>query len=209
MVDEIELISLGKRFNNRWLFRNVNQHWKRGDRVAIIGANGSGKSSLTAVIAGYLSSTEGKVVLKSNNLVIDEADVWKNISWTSPSLQLPEQLTYIELFEQIIQIRGLHQSWSMSRVESILSLQKYRNQPLKSFSSGMRQRVKLVLAFSINADILILDEPTAHLDSQGVDWYKSLFNQAHQPIVFVATNSDANELSGCNKSLDISTCVPT
>lgn len=208
MVEEINLLNVGKRFNGRWLFRNVQNQWTKGDRVAVIGANGSGKSSLTSILAGYLTPTEGSVVLKNNGQIIPADEQWKHISWTSPALHLPEQLSYMELFSQVQKLRGFHSDWSMERMESLIGLEKHRNQPLKSFSSGMRQRVKLVLSFAMSSDVLILDEPTAHLDSKGVDWFAQLVQQSNHAIVVVASNSNSEEIFFCNKVLDVTACVP-
>jgi len=209
MAEEIVLSNIGKRFNGRWLFRHVDFSWKRGDRVAIIGANGSGKSSLTSVIAGYLTASEGEVVIKNKDVVVAEQDHWRCISWTSPALLIPEQLSYLELFHQVEKLRGFHEDWSVEKMESLMGLEKYRNQPLKSFSSGMRQRVKLILAFAIHADILILDEPTAHLDKNGVEWFSTLVQNAKHDVIFVASNSNNDETFFCNQMLDVATCVPS
>lgn len=202
------LSNIGKRFNGRWLFRHVDISWKRGDRVAIIGANGSGKSSLTSLIAGYLTATEGEVVIKNNGLVVAEQEYWRYISWTSPALLIPEQLSYLELFLQVEKLRGFHTDWSVEKMERLMGLEKYRNQPLKSFSSGMRQRVKLILTFAIHADILILDEPTAHLDENGVEWFSNLIKNAKHDFIFVASNSNNDETFFCNQMLDVATCAP-
>ncbi len=208
MAEEILLSNIGKRFNGRWLFRHLDVSWKKGDRVAIIGANGSGKSSLTSVIAGFLSATEGHVVIKSKGHLVSEQNQWKCISWTSPALLVPEQLSYLELFYQVEKLRGFHVNWSVEKMERLMGLEKYRNQPLKSFSSGMRQRVKLVLAFAIHADVLILDEPTAHLDKNGVEWFSNLVQDAKHDLIFVASNSNDDETFFCNQILDVATCVP-
>lgn len=208
MVEEIVLKDIGKRFNGSWLFRHLDISWQNGDRVAIIGANGSGKSSLTSIIAGYLTPTEGSVVIKNNKADVEEHDHWKSISWTSPALLLPEQLNYCELFLQVEKLRGFHDNWSLERMEAEMGLEKYRHQPLKSFSSGMRQRVKLILAFAIKAEVLILDEPTAHLDRKGVEWFSKLILETQHDVIFVASNSNEDETFFCNKKLDVVTCVP-
>ncbi len=207
MVEEIVLTDIGKRFNGRWLFRHLDISWQKGDRVAVIGANGSGKSSLTSIIAGYLTPSEGTVVIKNNKADVEENNHWKSISWTSPALLLPEQLNYCELFLQVEKLRGFHDNWSLERMEAEMGLEKYRHQPLKSFSSGMRQRVKLILAFAIKAEVLILDEPTAHLDRKGVEWFSKLILETRHDVIFVASNSNEDETFFCNKKLDVVTCV--
>ena len=61
MVDCIRLHQLGRRFQRQWLFRSVDAEFSKGDRVAVLGGNGSGKSSITSMIAGFLSPSEGGI----------------------------------------------------------------------------------------------------------------------------------------------------
>jgi ABC-type multidrug transport system ATPase subunit len=86
----------------------------------------------------------------------------------------------------------------------LIQLEKQLHQPLKTYSSGMKQRVKLGLSILSDAQLLILDEPCSHLDSSAVQWFQSLLTKnAANRLVVVASNSDEREIFSCNASIDI------
>lgn len=203
MVDSIRLHQLGRRFQRQWLFRDVDVTFYSGDRVAVLGGNGSGKSSLTAILAGYLSPSEGAIerILSGVNIPVEEC--WNSVSWCSPALDLPLSLSIIEVVQLYGKMRGYHVRCTEKSILKDLELEGHLGKPMSQLSSGMRQRVKLMIAFALNADILILDEPTAHLDAKAIQWYKNQLSQAHHSFVFIASNHDANEIVTCNKSIEI------
>jgi ABC-type multidrug transport system ATPase subunit len=82
-------------------------------------------------------------------------------------------------------------------------LAKSENKLIKYFSSGMKQRLKLILAFCADTPMLMLDEPTSNLDTQGVDWYLGLVEQfAHNRLTIICSNQE-HEYSFCKNKLSI------
>jgi len=91
-----------------------------------------------------------------------------------------------------------------SQFAQTLQLEKHLYKPLKSFSSGMRQRVKLGLVIMSDAPLLLLDEPCSHLDANAVEWYQSLLHlNAANKTVIIASNLDERETFMCQKQFDI------
>jgi ABC-type multidrug transport system ATPase subunit len=85
-----------------------------------------------------------------------------------------------------------------------IGLSHAMHKPLKEFSSGMRQRVKLGLAITADTDFLLLDEPSSHLDAKAIEWYNLLVQKyANDRIIFVASNKEESEISFCNRRVDI------
>ena len=203
MVDCIRLQQLGRRFQRQWLFRAVDAEFFKGDRVAVLGGNGSGKSSITSMIAGFLSPSEGEIEWFNEGQKIASENWWQKVAWCSPALDLPLGLSIEEVVELYFQMRGFRMNCSKESVLQALELNAHLSKPLSQLSSGMRQRVKLMLAFSIDAEVLILDEPTAHLDTQSIAWYKRHLSEARHHFVFVASNHDQNEIVFCNKIIEI------
>jgi ABC-type multidrug transport system ATPase subunit len=203
MVDSIELQNVSRRFNKQWLFKEVNACFKTGDRVAVMGSNGSGKSSLTSIISGYLSPTAGNVIWKSNDVEIPSALWWQDLAWCSPALDLPVLLTIREVLQLNSDMRGFTRNLSVNEIIELSGLKTHQDKSLSQLSSGMRQRIKLLLAFYTDASVLILDEPTAHLDAASILWYQEQLSLCNCPLVFIASNHDANEIVGCNKKIEI------
>jgi ABC-type multidrug transport system ATPase subunit len=88
-------------------------------------------------------------------------------------------------------------------IVNLLGMAASKNKLLKYYSSGMKQRVKLALAFCSDTPILMLDEPTSNLDTQGVDWYLSLIQQFAQNRLTVICSNQEHEYNFCKHSLDI------
>ncbi len=203
MVDSIELKGVGRRFNKQWLFKDFSTRFIKGDRVAILGSNGSGKSSLTSIISGYLSPTSGNVMWYDSTREISETVWWKNLAWCSPALDLPMLLTIQEVVQLYHDMRGFAGELTVQQIIELSGLQKHQDKPLSQLSSGMRQRIKLTLAFYADASVLILDEPTAHLDAASIYWYQDQLSKCTCPMIFIASNHDENEIVGCNKKIEI------
>lgn len=203
MADSIRLHQLGRRFQRQWLFRGVDATFVKGDKVAVLGGNGSGKSSLTSMLAGFLSPSEGEIIWDFNKENIPSEDWWNRIAWCSPALELPLALSISEVIDLYGQMRGFHGRWSKDTILQALDLGAHLEKPMSQLSSGMRQRVKLIVAFSLNADVLILDEPTAHLDAKAIQWFKHHIAQIHHSFVFIASNHDEDEMGICNKKIEI------
>jgi ABC-type multidrug transport system ATPase subunit len=203
MVDSIILSGVSRRFNRQWLFKEVSASFKSGDRVAVLGSNGSGKSSLTSIISGYLSPSAGTVTWVQNNIEIPSNQWWKELSWCSPALELPTLLTIKEVAQLYRDMRGFIFDHSIEEIIAISGLTRHQDKPLSQLSSGMRQRIKLLLAFYTKSSVLILDEPTAHLDASSILWYQEHLSKCAHPLIFIASNHDDNEILGCNKKIEI------
>lgn len=86
----------------------------------------------------------------------------------------------------------------------ILELENIKNKFLYQFSSGMKQRVKLILAFLTQSSIILLDEPVTNLDDKGVEWYRQLVQQyANNRLIIVASNR-IDEYQFCTRKIYIS-----
>jgi ABC-type multidrug transport system ATPase subunit len=200
----IHLDHISKRFRKQWIFQGITFSLKSGTQTAIIGNNGSGKSTLLHIISGYTSPSDGSVNWQESEKIIKREHVFRHVSICSPSVQLWNELTLHENYSLFIQFKQLPEIRGSKEFAQVLQLEKHLHQPLKSFSSGMRQRVKLGLAILSDCPILLLDEPCSHLDADAVAWYQSLLrNHAQQKTVIIASNKDERETFMCSAQLDI------
>lgn len=201
---KIELNHISKRFQKQWIFQGISNIIEPGSSTAVLGNNGSGKSSLLQIIAGFASPSEGTITWRLKNDAIKREQLYRHVAICSPSIQLWDELTLHEnhsVFVEFKEIPGITNSTEFARV---LELDKHLHKPLKSYSSGMRQRVKLGLATMSDATLLLLDEPCSHLDADAVKWYQSLIKQyAQHKTVVVASNQDERETFNCQHQIDI------
>lgn len=199
---EVQLNDIGKRFQKSWIFENLNIAFQEGSRCAILGGNGSGKSTLLQVISGYLSPSQGNVVwqLRGNSISIDH--LHQHVSMCTPFLSLHDDLTLAENISFFTHFKPLRAAWNSEDLAGIMQLDAHQHKTLKQYSSGMRQRVKLALAILADTELLLLDEPTSHLDHKAIDWFSALLEQhLGNRTLFVASNSEAAETAFCTQSL--------
>jgi ABC-type multidrug transport system ATPase subunit len=200
---KITLEQIGRRFNREWIFRNVNYVFESGKSYAILGANGSGKSTLLQVISSSLTSSEGKVSYFNSNEAIDIEDIFHELSLAAPYLDLIEEFSLSEHIDFHFQFKKYRDGYNKRSLISLLDLQHSEHKALKNFSSGMKQRVKLALAFCSDTKVLLLDEPTSNLDLQGVEWYLSLIKQFSTDRLVIVCSNQPHEYAFCDEQISV------
>ncbi|MFN3315348.1 MAG: ATP-binding cassette domain-containing protein [Raineya sp.] len=184
--------NLGKKFNYEWIFKNLSFKFQLGDSYAIVGNNGSGKSTMLQVLAGALPPSEGKIWYEQENKKILPEEFYQYLSWASPYLELIEEMTLTEQIEFHFKMKPRSSLISSNKqLIELLRLEQSKKKYIKNFSSGMKQRLKLGLAFYTDTPLLMLDEPTSNLDAQNIAWYKNeVTKQIGQRLIIVASNQN-------------------
>lgn len=185
---EITLQKLSKRFNQEVIFKNIDYTFRSGEFYAITGANGSGKSTLLKTISGFSLPSKGNLTYTVDNKIVAPENVYQHITFASPYMDLIEDFTLTELIEYHSKFRNLKNGFSAIEVIEKLQLQTASKKLVKNFSSGMKQRVKLGLAFFTQSAVLLLDEPTTNLDERGVQWYLGEINKITDQMIILASN---------------------
>lgn len=199
----IELAHISKRFNYTWVFRDVDFEFAVGKTYAVAGPNGSGKSTLMKIIAGQLTPSSGSVTYRLNNNPVRTQDIFRSIAFAAPYLELIEEFTLKESIDFHGKFRDFADGIGTGEVIRILQMQKERNKPVRHFSSGMKQRLKLALSVLSKSPVLLLDEPGTNLDAQGMGWMQELVRTyAGDRIVIIASNLP-EDLVLCEEVLDI------
>lgn len=200
---KIILDKCGRKFSNQWIFRNLSYTISSGEKVWISGKNGSGKSTLLQVIAGNLLCTEGNVSYEWNGRKISD-DFFSHISFTAPYLDLPDEFSLPEILRFHFKFKKRLNEISDEDLMAFSNLSYAIEKPVRNFSSGMKQRAKLLLAICTDAPILLLDEPCSNLDEEGMQWYATLIEKfAAQRTIIVASNHLKEEHHFCQRQIDI------
>ncbi|MBL7828036.1 MAG: ABC transporter ATP-binding protein [Saprospiraceae bacterium] len=199
----IRVENLGKRYRFDWIFKGMSYQFEAGKRYAILGANGSGKSTLMKILSGHLSPSKGKLVYELSGKTINPDDIYRQVAYAAPYIDLIEELTLEEAIRFHAGIKPLLPTISEKQIIELLALPKARNKEIRHFSSGMKQRLKLMLAMASDTPILLLDEPSTNLDLQGIAWYKNLIQEfASTRLVIIASN-DPHDLEICEAQISI------
>jgi ABC-type multidrug transport system ATPase subunit len=200
---QISAKNLGKKFSNEWIFKNFNHTFQSGASYTFVGSNGSGKSTLLQVLSGYMPHSEGIIEYSIDNKKIEVDNFYKHLIIAAPYLELIEDFTLTELLEFHIKFKPFKNNLSIPKFIDFIELPKAKNKELKFFSSGMKQRVKLGLAFQSDCEILMLDEPTSNLDAQATDWYlRNVQEYSKNRLLFICSNQPA-EYEFCENILNI------
>ncbi|WP_179412588.1 ABC transporter ATP-binding protein [Mucilaginibacter sp. E4BP6] len=200
----ITLQNIGRRFNREWIFRGVEYTFKAGESYAILGSNGSGKSTLLQVLNGSLSPSAGILSYEKNGKEVPVEDVFQYLSLAAPYLELIEEFTLSEMIDLHFKFKSYKSGMDNKAVIDVLAMDANKNKLIKYFSSGMKQRLKLALAFCSDTPILMLDEPTSNLDAQGVDWYLGLVEKFAQGRLTIICSNQPHEYGFCGHQLNIS-----
>lgn len=198
---KIILTNTGRRFNRDWIFKGIDHTFTSGNSYAVLGPNGSGKSTLLQILNGSLSPSTGTITFFKNEQPLDIETVFKHISLAAPYLELIEEFSLQEVIDFHFQFKPYIPGMDKAGLIALLGMQTSKNKLIKYFSSGMKQRLKLALAFCSDTAVLMLDEPTSNLDTQGVDWYLELVKQyAGNRLIIVGSNQE-QEYSFCSHRL--------
>lgn len=168
----LEVRDAGKRFYQRWLFRNISLQLAAGERLAITGTNGSGKSTLLRMLAGQLSPSEGDVFFAVDGQRVGSEAMYRHLSWAGPQIEPYAELSLAEHLKLHFRLRKPHTNLGAKPVDAVielLALGEHAHKPLQVYSSGMLQRVKVGTALFTESDLLLLDEPTSNMDTLNAD----------------------------------------
>jgi ABC-type multidrug transport system ATPase subunit len=201
---DIKLEQIGKKFNRDWIFRDISLEFKSEERIAILGGNGSGKSTLLQVLSGYLTPSEGSIMWQHQNVELNIDQVFQYVSLCTPYMTLIEEFTLAENLSFFLRFKKLRNEMSPEEFIAQTGLDKVAQKEIRFYSSGMKQRLKLAMAILADTPLLLLDEPTSHLDLNAIAWFNALLgNHLSDRILFVASNSAANETQFCNRKIEV------
>ena len=182
---------LSKKFGKRWAAKNLNLEVHRGDIFCFLGPNGAGKSTAIRMILTLLRPTSGSIEIFGKDLHRNRSSVLSRICGI---VEKPDFYPYLsayknlEIFGSMTRRILKHEIMEMLELVGLISR---AFEKVKTFSHGMKQRLGIAQALLTKPELIILDEPTAGLDPQGMkevrDLIKGLSEQS-QMTIFLSTH---------------------
>lgn len=201
---EIDLHAIAKHYGRECVFGGVDLRITQGSRTAILGPNGSGKSTLLKLMAGAIVPTAGTITFSIKGEPVPEEEVYRHMSIAAPYLGLYEDLSLKEVLTFHARFRQFRNGYTGREVARTAYLEDAWEKPVQYFSSGMKQRLKLVIAIMTASDLLLLDEPCSNLDAQAVEWYRGLLaSNIEGRTLLVASNEQPLEYELCSERIDL------
>ncbi len=199
----IDCQSVSKRYTFNWIFKNLSTSFTGPGIYGISGSNGSGKSTLLSLISGYLSPSKGNIAYTINETNIPREEIYTKISIAAPYIDLIEEYTIGELIQVYAKLKPLESSLDETEFLKIAYLEQDRKKPIKYFSSGMKQRTQLLLAFKTDVPFLLLDEPSSFLDVKARAWFYDLLQEYKNKKLIIMASNDEDDLSSCEQLIQM------
>ncbi len=191
------------RFGRRLLFRGLSFTLEGGRALAVTGANGTGKSTLLRILAGVLTPTRGTVRLETEGGAVSDEERPLHTGLVAPYLSVYDGFTARENLAFLARARRVPQA--EARIEAVLECVELAGRGddlVRTYSSGMKQRVKYAAALLAEPPLLLLDEPAVNLDAAGLAMVDEVvaYQRGAGRLLVVATNA-ASEAARCDTQL--------
>jgi ABC-type multidrug transport system ATPase subunit len=142
--------------------------------------------------------------LETSNPGLQTENIFNHIAIVAPYLEVIEEMTATEFLNFHASFKRLLPTISVNEILEIVGLKTAAHKQIRFYSSGMKQRIKIVQAIFSDVPILLLDEPCTNLDASGYDLYHELINTYCKERLVIVSSNDANEYSFCEEKLSMS-----
>ncbi|MGW8169218.1 MAG: ABC-F family ATP-binding cassette domain-containing protein [Sulfurovaceae bacterium] len=171
----IQLTNITKSFGGQILFNGLNLQMSKGQKIGLIGRNGTGKSTLFKIILGEESYDEGEVSIPKNYRI---GTLRQHLEFTKPTVH-----------EECAQVLSEDEQYNFYKIEKILfglgfSAEDLDKDPM-SFSGGYQIRINLAKLLATEPNMLLLDEPTNYLDILSLRWLKQFIREFDGEVILI------------------------
>ena len=209
-MNYISAENLKKSLNHKVLLNNVTFGLNHGDKVALVGPNGTGKSTLLKILAGKETLDSGIVSTRRDirvgfqdqqSQLEDHLSVFENLFHAShptvgkileydfllekKHLNEKDEIKLQRLTEELTQLNAWDFEAKINEILGKLHLQGMEDQIAGTLSGGQKKRVAMARVLLMEPEILILDEPTNHLDMEAIEWLEGLISRRFHTILMV------------------------
>ncbi|MCI1945340.1 ABC transporter ATP-binding protein [Clostridium luticellarii] len=198
----VELKNISKIYGKRHAVDNLSFYVEEGDILGLIGPNGAGKSTTIKITLKLINKNSGTVKIEDYDLDTSYKKAIKHISFTSES---PSFYEYLNGYENLRLVANLHKTISNDTIFDLLKsvglIESYKKK-VKTYSTGMKQRLGLARAMLSNPKIILLDEPTNGLDPRGMNDIYNLIKKLNREnkTTFIISSHLLHDIEKiCNK----------
>ena len=200
----IRVQELCKSFQQKPILTDLNFHLEAGDRLALLGPNGSGKTLLIKILATLIKPTSGSIEIAGYDAMKDARAVRPLIGYVPqtfdgyPTLSIQE---YLEFFAAAYELDKGQRATGIQDVLDLMDLATLRDEKIEHLSLGQKQRLCLAKTFLHDPSVWLIDAPISLLDPQGQVEVGALIQElgAMGKTVILATNSLTDVITPCNR----------
>ena len=189
----IEIKNVTKKDGKKVAISNVTFNINDGEIFAFIGHNGAGKTTLIKAMVGIHDFNEGDIIINGTSINDDPIKCKKDMAYVPDNPELYENMKAIDyinficdMFEVSYEVRNKN----IKKYAEMFEIEDVLNNPINSFSHGMKQKVALIAALAHDPKIIIMDEPFVGLDPKAVFKIKQMMNEMVKEgkIIFFSTH---------------------
>lgn len=201
----LKLSKVRKYYSRTLLFDGISFELYPGEVLAISGWNGSGKSTLLRIIAGLVRPSAGQVEMFFRDEPIQKESRRRFLGMVAPALSLYEELTALENMEFFCRVRGVpYDRGNCLNIMDRVGLTEHAHKICRNYSSGMKQRLKLVQALLHKPPLLLLDEPGCNLDTKGMKIVEDIVSDQRQFGITVIASNEKREVDYADRVINLS-----
>ena len=191
MSNKLEISGLECIRDNRLIFKDINFSVESNQTMLVRGKNGSGKTSLLRVLAGYIKNYSGNILFNGNNIKSDN-ELLSEFRFLGQQNTLKGNLSVqqnIAMWELIYQVKS-----DINEISKILNIEQILNVDINSLSDGQKKRVSLARLIISNAKVWLLDEPLVYLDQDKIDLLQNIILRHNKRggITIYSSNTNIN-----------------
>ena len=191
MSNKLEINGLECIRDNRLIFKDINFSVESNQTMLVRGKNGSGKTSLLRLLAGYIKNYSGNILFNSNNIKSDN-ELLSEFRFLGQQNTLKGNLSVqqnIAMWELIYQVKS-----DIHEISKILNIEQILNVDINSLSDGQKKRVSLARLIISNAKVWLLDEPLVYLDQDKINLLQNIILRHNKRggITIYSSNTNIN-----------------
>ena len=201
----ISVSNLHKKYGNFLAIDNVSFNIGKGEVVGFLGPNGAGKSTIMNILTGYLSLTDGKVLIDGLDIIENPEEAKKRIGYLPEIPPLYTDMTVKEYLYFVYDLKKVRfpKTAHIGEIMRLVNLSDVENRLIKNLSKGYRQRVGFAGALVGNPEILILDEPTVGLDPKQIFEIRALIEKLGTNHTIILSSHILSEIQAVCKRVII------
>lgn len=189
----IEIKNVTKTYGENIAVSNVTFNVNDGEIFGFIGHNGAGKTTLIKSIVGIHEFDEGDILINGKSIKTNPIECKKQMAYVPDNPELYENMKAIDFINFICDMYEVsleERTKNINRYAKLFEIENNLNEPISSFSHGMKQKIVLISALAHNPKILIMDEPFVGLDPKAVYEVKEIMNEMIKEgkIIFFSTH---------------------
>jgi len=201
----LKVSRVSKYYAGTLVFKDISFEVHPGEVLAVAGWNGSGKSTLLRIIAGLVRPSKGQVDMFVEDRPIPRESRRRFVGMVAPALALYDELTALENMEFFCRVRGVsYNRKSCLSMMQWVGLAENAGKQCRNYSSGMKQRLKLVQALLHKPQLLLLDEPGCNLDTKGMTIVEEFISAQRQLGMTVIASNEKRELDYADRVINLS-----